>query len=326
MHPPWDIFPTVRHMSDPPGPLKLPSWVRPKESAIVPYHGTFADSCCFGRVGQNPDSLGRFSRGGSDTSRTLEKMFRGRCMLTERFESCDIVTFEALQGRRRAPDWLAAGVVGGGPTTGFDRHGGCGTKRRRNKKKEKEKEKERKEDKGKRKIPEPDPSDRSAPGASTMEAPHQSLFQKGPKPAQLQVRLLSHILASSLSAQKAASSLPSNPMPTCPCPVLTGHRSCAFLHGVCHACQRVTNAGEQESGAPRSVLAASRETSSRASKREQAPGIRSAAGPVSARVWVVGSEACGSYRQLQYTFADNRRSGPAALDLHLRPGATCLDR
>ena len=175
-------------------------------------------------------------------------------------------------------------------------------------------------------LPEPDPSDRSAPGASTMEAPHQSLFQKGPKPAQLQVRLLSHILASSLSAQKAASSLPSNPMPTCPCPVLTGHRSCAFLHGVCHACQRVTNAGEQESGAPRSVLAASRETSSRASKREQAPGIRSAAGPVSARVWVVGSEACGSYRQLQYTFADNRRSGPAALDLHLRPGATCLDR
>ena len=101
-----------------------------------------------------------------------------------------------------------------------------------------------------------------------MEAPHQSLFQKGPKPAQLQVRLLSHILASSLSAQKAASSLPSNPMPTCPCPVLTGHRSCAFLHGVCHACQRVANADEQESGAPRSVLAASRETSSRASKRE----------------------------------------------------------
>ena len=129
-------------------------------------------------------------------------------------------------------------------------------------------------------LPEPDPSDRSAPGASTMEAPHQSLFQKGPKPAQLQVRLLSHILASSLSAQKAASSLPSNPMPTCPCPVLTGHRSCAFLHGVCHACQRVTNAGEQESGAPRSVLAASRETSSRASKREQAPTAETARHPV----------------------------------------------
>ena len=153
-------------------------------------------------------------------------------------------------------------------------------------------------------------SDRSAPGASTMQALIKAFFQKGAKTrTQLQVRLLSHILASSLSAQKAASSLPSNPMPTCPCPVLTGHRSCAFLHGVCHACQRVANADEQESGAPRSVLAASRETSSRASKREQAPTAETARHPVPAPLRECAPGEQISYCLCQYPCRSLRTGG-----------------
>ena len=322
MHPPWDIFPTVRHTSDPPGPLKLPSWVRPKESAIVPYHGTFADSCCFGRVGQNPDSLGRFSRGGSDTSRTLEKMFRGRCMLTERFESCDIVTFEALQGRRRAPDWLAAGVVGGGPTTGFDRHGGCGTKRRRNKKKEKEKEKERKEDKGKRKIPEPDPSDRSAPGASTMEALIKAFSKKGPKPAQLQVRLLSHI--SLCTKELQAPSLPTRCRP-----VHTRFRPVIGAARFCMECAMPANAlptPMNRKAARRAPCLLLRGRLLLEPRRERAGAHRRDRTPPGAGSLArVCFREASSYRACQYSSAGNRRSGPAALDLHLRPGAL-LDR
>ena len=146
----------------------------------------------------------------------------------------------------------------------------------------------------------------SLTGRRRVLRPMEAFSKKGSKSAQLQVRLLSHILASSLSAQKAASSLPSNPMPTCPCPVLTGNLSCAFLHGVCHACQRVTNAGEQESGAPRSVLAASMETSSRASKREQAPTADRCLPVGAGSLARVCFGEASSYRACQYPSAGNR--------------------
>ena len=99
-------------------------------------------------------------------------------------------------------------------------------------------------------------SDRSAPGASTMEAPHQSLFQKGAKTRTAAGALaFTHPCELSLCTKELQAPSPSNPVPTCPHPVLTGHRSCAFLH-VCNGCQPALPTPAGESGASRSVLAA----------------------------------------------------------------------
>ena len=166
-------------------------------------------------------------------------------------------------------------------------------------------------------LPEPDPSDRSAPGASTMEAPHQSLFQKGPKPAQLQVRLLSHI--SLCTKELQAPSLPTRcrPVHTRFRPVIGAARFCMECAMPANALPTPVNrkaARRAPSCCFEGDFFSSLEERAGAHRRDRTPPDAGSLARVCFR-----EASCHYSSACQYSSAG--RSGPAALDLDLRPGA-----
>ena len=150
-------------------------------------------------------------------------------------------------------------------------------------------------------------SDRSAPGASTMQALIKAFFQKGAKTrTQLCRCACFHTSLRALSLHKrAAGSLPTNPVPTGPHPMPTGHRNARFCMSAMAAnprCQR-----RQEKAARRApCLLPSRETSSRASKREQAPTADRCLPVGAGSLARVCFGEASSYRACQYPSAGNR--------------------